>query len=197
MKRLLPLIALLLICTAAEAQLFKKKERSVEPQYSAGTIPVANGKVTFEEKIQAEGLTAAQVEERISNWIAARFVEPTIISVKKFDSDQPATTVIKGEEYIVFKDKFFVLSRARIYYYLTLTASDGQCTFNMSRITYWYDDEEEKGGLKMKAEEWITDEYAFNKKGGLKKFEGKFRRKTIELKDLLIEDLKKNLTGNK
>ena len=54
-----------------------------------------------------------------------------------------------------------------------------------------------KGGLKMKAEEWITDEYAFNKKGGLKKFEGKFRRKTIELKDLLIEDLKKNLTGNK
>lgn len=197
MKRLLPLIALLLICTAAEAQLFKKKERSVEPQYSAGTIPVTNGKVTFEEKIQAESLTAAQIEERVNNWITTRFVEPTIISVKKFDSDQPATTVIKGEEYIVFKDKFFVLSRARIYYYLTLTASDGQCTFNMSRITYWYDDEEEKGGLKMKAEEWITDEYAFNKKGGLKKFEGKFRRKTIELKDLLIEDLKKNLTGNK
>lgn len=197
MKRLLPLIILLLTYTAAEAQLFKKKERSVEPQYSVGTVPVANGKVTFEESIQAEGLTAAQIEERVNNWITTRFVEPTIISVKKFDSDQPATTVIKGEEYIVFKDKFFVLSRARIYYYLTLTASDGQCTFNMSRITYWYDDEEEKGGLKMKAEEWITDEYAFNKKGGLKKFEGKFRRKTIELKEFLVEDLKKHLAGNK
>lgn len=194
MRRLLPFIALLLICTAASAQLFKKKERNVEPQYSAGTIPVVNGKVTFEETIPADGLTAAQIEERINNWIAARFVEPTIISVKRFDAEQPSTAIIKGEEYIVFKDKFFVLSRARIYYYLTLTAADGHCTFSMSRITYWYDDEDEKGGLKMKAEEWITDEYAFNNKGGLKKFEGKFRRKTIELKENLIEDLKKELS---
>ena len=82
-----------------------------------------------------------------------------------------------------------MLERARIYYYLTLTANDGCCTFNMSRITYWYDDEDEKGGLKMIAEEWITDENAINKKGNLKKFEGKFRNKTIELKEMLVNDL--------
>jgi uncharacterized protein YjbJ (UPF0337 family) len=189
MKRLLPLIILLLTYTAAEAQLFKKKERSVEPQYNVGTVPVANGKVTFEESIQAEGLTAAQIEERVNNWITTRFVEPTIISVKKFDSDQPATTVIKGEEYIVFKDKFFVLSRARMYYFLTLTAEDGCCNFHLSRITYWYDDEDDKGGIKMIAEDWITDDNAFNKKGKMKRFEGKFRRKTIDLKEQLINEL--------
>ena len=138
-------------------------------------------------------MTSADIEKRINDWITSRFVEPTIISVKRFESEQPATTVIRGEEYIVFKNKFLVLSRARIYYYLTLTAGDGFCKFNMSRITYWYDDEDENGGIKMKAEEWITDEHAFNKKGGLKKFEGKFRRKTIELKDQLIEELKQEL----
>ena len=50
----------------------------------------------------------------------------------------------------------------------------------MSRITYWYDDEDDKGGIKMIAEDWITDDNAFNKKGKMKRFEGKFRRKTID-----------------
>ena len=63
----------------------------------------------------------------------------------------------------------------------------------MSRITYWYDDEDDKGGLKMIAEEWITDENAINKKGGLKKFEGKFRNKTIELKNALVNALAERL----
>ena len=120
-------------------------------------------------------------------------MKPTVISKKKFESENPNSIVIKGEEYLVFKNKFLVLERARIYYYLTLTANDGSCTFNMSRITYWYDEEEDQGGLKMKAEDWITDDNAFTKKGELKKFEGKFRRKTIDLKDLLVNDLKDRL----
>jgi hypothetical protein len=158
-----------------------------------GTVPVVNGKVTFETTIPAEGLTAAQIKEKADKWIAKRYVEPTIISVKRFDSENPNTTIIKGEEYIVFKNTFFVLSRAIMYYYLTLTANDGSCTFNLSRITYWYDDEDDKGGLKMIAEEWITDENAINKKGELKKFEGKFRNKTIELKNSLINALAERL----
>jgi hypothetical protein len=67
----------------------------------------------------------------------------------------------------------------------------------MSRITYWYDDEDEKGGIKMKAEDWITDDMAFNQKGKLKKFEGKFRRKTIELKEQLIKELSNELETEK
>jgi hypothetical protein len=80
-----------------------------------------------------------------------------------------------------------------MYYFLTLTAQDGNCNFHLSRINYWYDDEDEKGGIKMIAEEWITDDNAFGKNGKLKKFEGKFRNKTIELKDQLIDELTKAL----
>ena len=194
MKNLIFLIAMLLVAPSAEAQLFKKKDRNVGQQYDKGEVQVKNGKVTFEEVIPAEGLTAAQVQETVNNWISERYVEPTVISVKRFNSEQPGVIVIKGEEYIVFKNTFLVLSRARIYYYLTLTANEGSCTFNMSRITYWYDDEDDKGGLKMIAEEWITDENAINKKGEVKKFEGKFRNKTIELKNILINALTEKLS---
>lgn len=152
-------------------------------------IPVVNGKVTFEETIPAEGYTADEIKNVIDTWIKERFVKPTVISAKRFNSNNPKTTILKGEEYIVFKKAALVLERARIYYYLTLTANDGSCTFNMSRITYWYDDEDDKGGLKMIAEEWITDENAINKKGKIKKFEGKFRNKTLELKEILVNDL--------
>ena len=197
MKKLLYILILALLpATAAQAQLIKKSKNSAtidNAAYASGAVPVINGKVTFEKCIAAKGLTAKEVEERVNNWIAKRYVKPTVISVKRFNDEKPGTIIIKGEEYITFKSTAFVLSRARIYYYLTITPADGCCNFNMSRITYWYDDEDEKGGVKMIAEEWITDDNAFNKKGKMKKFEGKFRRKTIDLKELLIEELTKAL----
>ena len=82
-----------------------------------------------------------------------------------------------------------------MYYYLTLTANEGTCTFNLSRITYWYDDEDDNGGIKMIAEDWITDDNAFNSKGKLKKFPGKFRCKTIDRKEQLIEGLTQALNN--
>jgi hypothetical protein len=156
---------------------------------SEEVIPVVNGKVTFEEIIPAEGYTANEIKDIVDKWIKERFVKPTVISAKQFTANNPKATILKGEEYLVFKKAALVLERARIYYYLTITANEGSCTFNMSRITYWYDDEDDKGGIKMIAEEWITDENAINKKGKLKKFEGKFRNKTLELKEILVNDL--------
>lgn len=195
MKKVLLLIAVMFICSAASAQLFKKKGTVAEPQYQTGTVPVVNGKVTFEEIIPAAGLSTTEIIERVNGWISRRYVEPTVISVKRYESGQPGTIIIKGEEYIVFRNTFFVLNRARAYYYLTITAKEGSCTFNMSRITYWHDDEDEKGGVHMKAEKWITDETAFDKDGKLKNFEGKFRRKTIDLKNQLIEEIKNELNS--
>ena len=189
MKKIIFMLTVALLSTVGvQAQLIKK-ESVISEAYEAGKVPVINGKVTFETSIPAKGLTAKEVEERVNGWIAKRYVKPTVISVKRFDSEKSGTTIIKGEEYIVFKNTFFVLSRARMYYFLTLTAEDGSCNFHLSRITYWYDDEDEKGGIKMIAEDWITDDNAFDKKGKMKKFEGKFRRKTIDLKEQLINEL--------
>lgn len=193
MKRIIFLVLFAFAFSITQAQLFKKADSEFLEKHGAGAVPVVNGKVTFEETIPAEGYTSEQINEIVNAWIKERYVEPTVISVKHFNSETPGTTIIKGEEYIVFKKTFFVLSRARIYYFLTLTANNGSCTFNMSRITYWYDDEDDQGGIKMKAENWITDDNAFNKKGKVKKFEGKFRRKTIDLKDMLVKELTERL----
>ena len=192
MKKIALFALIVFTIFSAQAQLTETTGKNIEVN-NIQAIPVKNGKVTFEETIPAQGYTAEQVKSIIDAWLKERFVKPTIISAKHINSGNPYTAILKGEEYIVFKNKPLVLERARIYYYLTLTANDGSCTFNMSRITYWYDDEDENGGLKMIAEEWITDENAINKKGNLKKFEGKFRNKTIELKDFLINDLTNRL----
>lgn len=197
MKKILILITLVLVTAPVPAQLFKKKNRVVDAHYMEGAVPVVNGKVTFEEFIPAKGMNAAEIEEKVNSWIARRFVKPTVIASKRYESEQPHTAIIKGEEYIVFKNTFFVLSRSRIYYYLTITAEDGGCRFNMSRITYWYDDEDENGGIHMKAENWLPDEVAFDKNGKLKKFEGKFRCKTIDLKDKLVKELTNELTPDR
>ena len=188
---------LVLVTGTVSAQLFKRKDKTVEVQYQAGAVPVVNGKVTFEEFIPANGMSATEVEEKVNNWISSRFVKPTVIAAKRYESEAPQTAIVKSEEYIVFRNTFFVLNRARIYYYLTITAKDGGCLFNISRITYWYDDEDDKGGIHMKAENWITDDMAFNNKGKLKRFEGRFRRKTIDLKNALVQELTNELTPNK
>lgn len=197
MKRILILIMLVVTSASVSAQLFKKNNKVVEAQYQAGAVPVINGKVTFEEFIPAEGMSAAEIEEKINGWIARRFVKPTVIRSVLYESEQPHTAIVKSEEYIVFKKTAFVQNTPRIYYYLTITAEDGGCRFNMSRITYWYDDQDEKGGIQMKAENWITDDMAFKKNGRLKKFEGKFRRKTIDLKEKLLKELTDELTSNR
>ncbi len=196
MKRIIPLLILLIVSTTVSAQLFKKKDKTIESQYQTGAVTLDdNNRVTFSETIEANGLTAAQIKEKADRWFETRFVEPTVIGVKSYETTSPNTIEAKVEEYIIFKKKFLVLDRSRINYFLTITCEDGKCLFNMSRITYWYDDEDPKGGLHMKAEDWITDENAFNnKQTTLKKFPGKFRRKTIDLKNTLIQELKNELT---
>ena len=196
MKKIFPLVMLLAITVStAQAQLFKKRDTSVKKEYSIGSVTTINNKVTFEETIPAEGLTAKEIEEVAKQWFAERFVKPTIIGFKAYDAEKPNTLVAKAEEYIVFRNTFLVLNRARIYYYLTLTAKDGACGFNMSRITYWHDDESENGGIHLIAEEWITDETVIDKNGELKKYGGKFRRKTIDLKEQLVNEIKNALNS--
>ena len=108
MKRfLLFSIAIFLLAGAADAQLFGRRNRSVEAEYAVGNVPVVNGKVTFEERIPAEGLTADEIVAKARLWVAERYVEPTVISVKHYSNESSDSVIIKGEEYITFKNTFF------------------------------------------------------------------------------------------
>ena len=192
-KILFTLIALLFITTTAQAQLFKSRDKkATKTEYNIGSVPVENKHVVFREKIEAPGLSSAQIMERARAWYGKRFVKPTVISAKIL-KEEKNTFEAKSEEYIVFTKKLFVLNRARAYYYLTINSYDGGCEFIMSRISYWHDDENPNGGIRYTAEELITDENALDGNTALKKKEGKFRTKTIDLKEKLVEGLKKEI----
>ena len=193
---LLAIIMLAFVSNPVSAQLFKPKEKKpVTETYQTGTVPVINKRVVFSEKIEVPGVTAEEIMNRAQTWYNKRFVESTVISAKIIDKNTPNMFESAVEEYIVFKKKFFVLNRARIYYYITITSFDGVCEASISRISYWHDEESPDGGYRYKAEELITDEYAL-KDGMLTKHGGKFRTKTIDLKNTLFNELKQALTSN-
>ena len=191
MKKILPFIVMLLFATAAEAQLIKpKKKAPVTTEYQQGAVPIENNRVVFRHKIEAPGLSAQEIMQRVEKWYTARYTEPTIISSKITKLDSNGTFEAKAEEYIVFKKKLLVLNRARIYYYLTINCTDNGCEAIISRITYWHDDEAPDGGTHYSAEEIITDKVAF-KGDKLKKHPGRFRTKTIDLKNELFAEIER------
>ena len=130
-------------------------------------------------------------------WAKGRFINPTVIKCEITEQDKEAGVYsLKAEEYLVFKNKALVLDRTRIYYNLDISLSNNVCVVRMSNISYLYD-EDRNGGIRFTAEEWITDQNSFNKKKTkFLKTTGKFRIKTIDLKEHLDGLLKQAVTGS-
>lgn len=161
----------------------------VEARYDKGSVPVVNGRVMFQETV-ATSLSEGEAYERISEWAKQRFVKPNVI-VSKFTSEDNTnhTLSLTAEEYIVFKNKFFVLDRTRVNYWIELQCREGAVSVKMTRINFWYEEERE-GGLKFSAEEFITDEQAFNPKGTkMLKDQGKFRKGTVDFFDRVVAEM--------
>ena len=104
--------------------------------------------------------------------------------------DDPQQYEVAGsyEEWLVFKSLAIYLDQTRFSYILSVKCEQGKAEVTMSRIRYLYD--EYRKPQKYKAEEWITDDEAVNKKNTrLYPNSGKFRRKTIDRKDFLFNKL--------
>ena len=161
----------------------------VEARYDKGSVPVVNGRVMFQKAV-ATSLSEGEAYARINEWAKQRFNKPNVI-VSKFTAEDSTnhTLSLTAEEYIVFTNKFFVLDRTRINYWVEIQCAEGSATIKMTRINYWYEEERE-GGIKFGAEEFITDDEAFNPKGTkLLKDQGKFRRGTINFFDNLVDEM--------
>lgn len=155
-------------------------QAQVEPQYGIGSVPVVNGRVFFQDTIPT-ALSKEEAYAKIEAWAKTRFNKPNVIVSKFVTTDaQNHQLNLTAEEYLVFTNRFFVLDRTRINYWLEIQCQNNYAVLKMTRINYWYE-EERDGGSKFSAEETITDTQAFNRKGTkLLKEQGKFRRKTID-----------------
>lgn len=168
-----------------------------DEKYLEGAITMKDGKVNFSTEMIVPAMTQQQIYETILHWANERFQPNDKMNARVlYQNPEEGSIAIGGEEYIVFSSSALSLDRTRIYYQLKVFCETGKCSAEMTRIRYWYD-EARDGGERYEAEEWITDEWALNKsKTKLTPITGKFRRKTIDLKDELFKEIQ-NALGNK
>lgn len=168
-----------------------------DEKYLEGAITLKNGKVTFSTEMVTPAMTKEQIYETILDWANKRFQPSEKMNARVlFQNPEEGSIAIGGEEYLVFSNSALALDRTRIYYQMKITCEYGKSNIEMSRIRYWYD-EARNGGEKYEAEEWIIDEWGLNKsKTKLAPICGKFRKKTIDLKDELFMEIQ-SVLGNK
>ncbi len=187
MKKLILALVLLLPMVAIAG---KPKEDKHAEKYLKGTVPTENGVVTFKKTFRVPGQTDAQLYESMLFFVKDNLVAKGIEDAwTRMISDGKADGIISArvEEWMVFAKKALYLDQTRFRYQIAVTVGQEQVNIIITQISYLYEEEWNenkptgKGGTRYRAEEWITDEHALNKKGTkVLSGSGKFRRKTID-----------------
>lgn len=175
-----------------EDKVVKRKdsdERNL-PKYLAGAVPQDNeGNVVFTLNLNVPGKTAQQIYERSNLWLKSLVEgDEQIQSRIALTNQQTHESIATMSEWITFQRNFLSTDRTKMNYVIQTKCDDGHFTLTLSRIRYIYE-EGRDSELKISAEEWITDEEALNKKGKLRNGSAKFRRATIDRKNVLFNEI--------
>jgi colicin import membrane protein len=150
-------------------------------------VPVVDGKVCWTTTISAPGKSAQQIYDILLAQLEKMVKEPNQIegSAIVVKDTQKHELGAVFHEWLVFKSASLSFDRTRFNFVIEVDCSNEKAKVIINRITYDYDlDRDPK---HYTAEEWITDEYAVNKKHTkLYPLSAKFRRKTIDRKDFIF-----------
>ena len=171
-------------------------------EYQAkGAVPEVDGKVVFTKDIEAFARTKDYIYSQVASFASLRFEpntrrgewrEPNFFKnidfarVTKVDKEE-GIIVAQGAEEMIFSNRALSQDYTQVFYNLTITIADGKVNLRMDNIAYVY--EGSGNSSRLTAEEWITDKEALNKKGELRRINGKFRVKTIDLFDELAAEI--------
>ena len=196
MKKALFTIITLLVTLAS----FARGVNEQDPKYGKGAVPQdENGDVYFSQTVQIpDGMSADQCYEVLMNWAKGRFALPYAQAGRVLNEDASTHRFIfHVDQMIVFKSTAFVADESKISYNFAVSVKDDQFTMKITDIKYRYEEGREGGGKIFPAEDWITDKEAYNRKGTkFLKSTGKFRIKTIDLKDILFQKATDAVSGN-
>lgn len=152
-------------------------------KYLEGAVPVIDGKVVFSRDYSVKGIAKEEVYNRMLNWLEKRLKEGDENGRILFADKDKGEIAGLGQEYLVFQSSFLSLDRSMMEYNVVAKCSDEACEVSIERIKYDYEEE------VYPAEEWITDEYALNKKKTkLSRGLAKFRRHTVDYMEKFFED---------
>lgn len=173
----------------------KAEKKDDNSRYTAeGAVPEVNGLVEWQTTIEAPGLTAAQVYEKLLAALNTLTqgedeLEGSRVALVDEENHNIMATV---REYLTFTKSFLSLDRTECNYVLMVNCHDGGATVTMNHIKYVY--KQQNNTEKYTAEEWITDKMAVNKKRTrLYRISGKFRKGTIDRKDEVFKYLADNI----
>lgn len=189
LTQLLFVVFCLCLPTVLQAQ---KRDDS---KYLAGAVPEEDGKVVFSKEFSIPGMSQDEIYARMKKWMELRLKKNQNEDSRVVYTNQEKGQVIgMGEEWMVFASSTLSLDRTRISYQLSAFCQPEKCEFRIEKIRYTY--REGRDQEKYVAEEWITDEYALNKKKtklvmGL----AKWRRKTVDFADNLCVEVAEALSA--
>ena len=169
----------------------KEKKPNKDEKYLRGAVPVVDGQVQWTLDVDVPGKSAQEIYDKMLQTLTdltkseGQLEGSGVTLVNKQDH----IIVANVREWLLFTANFISLDRTKFHYTLIANCTDGHLNMTMGRISYRYDEERLKQVYK--AEEWITDEYAVNKKNTkLYPVSAKFRRKTIDRKDQIFETIR-------
>ncbi len=203
MKKLIVLMMLALPMSVIAQNVWEKpKEEKVEKaeevkkpnkdeKYLRGAVPIVDGDVQWTLDVDVPGKSAQDIYDKM-------FKTLTDLTKSEGQLEGSAVTLVNKQDHIVvanvrewllFSSSLLSLDRTKFNYTLIARCSDGHLNMTMNRISYKYD--EERTNQVYKAEEWISDDAAVNKKNTkLYRGSAKFRRKTIDRKDQIFETIR-------
>ena len=203
MKKLIVLMMLALPMSVIAQNVWEKpKEEKVEKaeevkkpnkdeKYLRGAVPIVDGDVQWTLDVDVPGKSAQEIYDKM-------FKTLTDLTKSEGQLEGSAVTLVNKQDHIVvanvrewllFSSSLLSLDRTKFNYTLIVRCSDGHLNMTMNRISYKYD--EERTNQVYKAEEWISDDAAVNKKNTkLYRGSAKFRRKTIDRKDQIFETIR-------
>ena len=185
------LLFLPLLLTAVENDYMK------DPKYLLGAVPEVDGIVIFQKIFSVTDKSEQQIYDilhaYIRNSLVGSAIQDSRLPYTRIISEdrQDGTVVARVEEYMTFSHVFVCLDRTRFRYMITASVEGQKVNLTVTQISYYYNENQEgKNGVTYKAEEWITDRVAVNKKGTrLYPRSGKFRRMTVDRVELIFNDI--------
>lgn len=173
---------------AAQVNGAKLKE---DPKYLEGAITFdEQGKIVFDTEIEAPGKSAAQLYDLVFDYMSGLTQDKESKASRMALVNKDEHIIVNTmDEWLVFSNTFISLDRTECKYNLIAKITDGKVSLSINHINYTYE-EGRQTGFKLPAEEVIIDKVALTKKkNDLARIFGKFRKKTIDRKDQIFNEI--------
>ena len=173
---------------AAQVNGAKLKEA---PKYLEGAITFdEQGKIVFDTEIEAPGKSAAQLYDLVFDYMSGLTQDKESKASRMALVNKDEHIIANAmDEWLVFSNSFISLDRTECKYNLIAKITDGKVSLSINHINYIYE-EGRQTGFKLPAEEVIIDKVALTKKkNDLARIFGKFRKKTIDRKDQIFNEI--------